>query len=71
MSTTTSPFRDEDPQARVEVLLAERDDLLARLYDARRELAQRQRAGGWRLFFIGAAILPTLLVLTLLCILAR
>lgn len=55
-----SPFREEDLNARVEALRAERLALSRQLVEARRRLDAR---GGWRWgwFLLGVALFPALL----------
>jgi hypothetical protein len=57
---TDSPFREEDPQARVDALRAERDGLAQRVRLARRMLrGSHVRRVAW--FLVGSAVFPAVI----------
>jgi hypothetical protein len=63
---SSSPFREEDLQARVEALRAERDELERALAIAVRE--GRRGAWSWSRFLLGVALLPRAVVLSALLV---
>jgi hypothetical protein len=64
-----SPFREEDLQARVEALRAERDELARKLEATRgRVKAARRDSWSWWRFVAGFCIPPALMLLVLACL---
>ena len=62
-----SPFREEDLQARVEALRAERDQLASALETALRE-SRRRGAWSWGRFLLGVALLPTAVLMSVVLV---
>lgn len=64
-----SPFREEDLQARVDALRAERDELARRLAATRGRVREvRRESWSWWRFVFGFCIAPALMVLGLACL---
>jgi hypothetical protein len=61
---TDSPFREEDPQARVDALRAQRDELAQRVRLARGSL-RRRRVRGVVGFLVGSAVFPAMIALVI------
>jgi hypothetical protein len=65
--SSESPFREEDLQARVEALRVERDELARALEDALRQAGRNGTWSWWR-FLMGALLLPTAIVMSIVLV---